>query len=182
MTSTMTQRHRRTSLLALIGLVALLGITPQLAIAKAQVPFYAELLGGGTGGPPPVLCGPALLCIATADSGHATHLGAVSDVGQVIVDLASQPGPTPDCHTNTRTALFTGANGDQLALALHGVSCDTGATSGITGISHDTYVVTGGTGRFSGATGSGTSTVYINGPAGTSLSVFSGTVSSPGSH
>jgi hypothetical protein len=176
----MTQGRRRTSLPALIGLLALLGVTPQLASAKSEVPFYAELLGGG--GPPPVLCGPALLCIAIADNGHATHLGRVSDVGQVIVDLASQPGPTPDCHTNTRTALFTGANGDQLALALHGVSCDTGATSGITGVSHDTYVVTGGTGRFSGATGQGTSTVYIYALEGRSVSVFSGTVSRPGSH
>jgi hypothetical protein len=74
---------------------------------------------------------------------------------------------------------MTGANGDQLELSLHGVSCDTGATTGITGISHDIYVVTGGTGRFSGATGQGTSTVYIYAMEGRSVSVFDGTVSRP---
>ena len=104
-----TPRRPRIALLIVLGLVGLLGLVPQLAVAKSQLPFHAELLGGGPGGPPPVLCGPALLCIAIADRGHATHLGTVSDVGQVIVDLASQPGPTPGCHTNTRTALFTGA-------------------------------------------------------------------------
>jgi hypothetical protein len=75
--------------------------------------------------------------------------------------------------------LLTAANGDQLALLMNGVSCDTGATSGITGISHDTWVVTGGTGRFSGATGSGTETVRINSPEATAWAVLSGSLSIP---
>jgi hypothetical protein len=171
------QHHALVAVVAFVGLIAFLAI-PQLVSAKSEVPFHATIVESG---PPPVLCGAALLCIGGEGSGQATHLGRVTEVGQVIVDLASQPGPTPDCHTNTRTVTLTAANGDQLTLGLTGISCDTGATSGITGISHDTWVVTGGTGRFSGATGSGTDTVSISALDGTSRTVFTGTLSMPGS-
>jgi hypothetical protein len=121
-------------------------------------------------------------CIAFVGSGQATHLGHTSETGQVVVDLLSQPpGPGLNCHNNTRTDTLSGADGDQLTLAITGVNCDTGATTGITGMSHDSYIVTGGTGRYSGATGSGTDTVYVDGPDGTATTVFSGSLSTPGS-
>jgi hypothetical protein len=46
------------------------------------------------------------------------------------------------------------------------------------------YVVTGGTGRFSGATGSGTETIHsdvTNPTAPTAVTDFDGTLSTPGS-
>jgi hypothetical protein len=172
-----THRRYRTTVVVLVGLLVLFGATTHVAAARSEVPFHTEMHESCPGCPPPFLCGPTLLCIATAGSGQATHLGQTSEVGQVIVDLASQPGPSPDYHTNTRTVTFTAANGDQLTLALSGISHDTGATSGVTGISNDTWVVTGGTGRFSGATGQGTDTTYIYALEGRSRTVFSGTLS-----
>ncbi len=45
----------------------------------------------------------------------------------------------------------------------------------------DAYVVTGGTGRYSGASGSGTDSASIDRASGNAVSTFSGTLSSPGS-
>ena len=164
--------------LVLVALLALLGAAPQRAAAMSQVPFKATLTETFA----VVACNePDQVCFSLVGSGQATHLGKTSATTQVIVDLLSAPGPTSDCHTNTRPVMtLTGANGDQVTLALSGVSCDTGATTGVTGMSHDTYVVTGGTGRYSGATGSGTATVSIYAAEGFSRIVFNGTLSTPG--
>ncbi|HEX6507678.1 MAG TPA: hypothetical protein VF221_08615, partial [Chloroflexota bacterium] len=59
-----------------------------------------------------------------------------------------------------------------------GINCSTGPTS-VTAV--DSYVVTGGTGRFSGASGSGTNTASINLASTTAVVTFEGTLSSPGS-
>jgi hypothetical protein len=169
-----TMGHTHRIIVVLVAVLALLGANPRLAAARSQVPFRAEMAESGVGFPPPTLCGPTLLCISGGGSGYATYLGKTSDVSLVVVDVSN-----PDCRANTRTVILTGARGDQISMALHGVSCRTGATSGITNISHDTYVVTGGTGRFSGATGQGTSTVYIYDFGRMSRSSFGGTVSAP---
>jgi hypothetical protein len=167
------QRHRR-AFLILVGLLVLVGATTQIATAQPAVPFHARLV---TINQQPAPCGETHVCIALNGSGVTTHLGKVSEVGQVEIDVASQPVPGQPCTTNVRTMLLTAANGDQLSLLITGVNCETGATTGITGISHDTWVVTGGTGRFSGATGSGTETVQINLPASTAWTTMSGTLS-----
>ena len=59
-----------------------------------------------------------------------------------------------------------------------GKSCSTGPTT-VTAV--DSYVVTGGTGRFSGASGSGTNTALVDLASGRSVITFIGTLSSPGS-
>ena len=168
----MFKSHRRhlSVVFVVAGLLVLLGATAQTAAAKQAVPFRAVLV---TINETPAPCGEMHLCIALDGNGIASHLGLVRETGQVEIDLASQSGP---CTNNVRTMLLTAANGDQLSLLITGVNCDTGATSGITGISHDTWVVTGGTGRFSGATGSGTETVYVNLPASTAWTYMTGTI------
>jgi hypothetical protein len=170
--------------LVVVALLALIVAVPEGASATSQVPFPATMAETFQG---PFTCGPSgtHICFDLVGSGQATHLGKAGEASHVDVDLTSNPAPGPGClgnnHTNTRMVTLTGANGDQITLGLTGRSCDTGATTGITGISRDTYVVTSGTGRYSGATGSGTDMVYINGPGGTSTTVFSGTLSTPGS-
>jgi hypothetical protein len=172
----MVHTHRIT--LALVALLGLLGAAPQRATATSQLPFKATITETSAVA---ACTDPDQVCFSLVGSGHTTHLGKTSATTQVIVDLLSAPGPTADCHTNTRPVMtLTGANGDQLTLALSGVSCDTGATTGVTGVSHDTYIVTGGTGRYSGATGSGTATVSIYAADGFSRIVFNGTLSIPG--
>lgn len=168
----LTSRLRqRTFILVLASLLALFGATTQLAAARQATPFHAVLV---TINQQPAPCGETHLCIALDGNGVASQIGRVHETGQVEIDLTSQSGP---CTNNVRTMLLTAANGDQLSLLITGVNCDTGATSGITGISHDTWVVTGGTGRFSGATGSGSETVYVSLPASTALTYMSGTLS-----
>jgi hypothetical protein len=163
--------------LAMVALLALTVAVPRGASATSQVPFQASIAETFTAGP----CG-TNACIAFVGSGQATHLGHTSETGQVVVDLSSHPpGPGLNCNNNTRTETLTGADGDQLTVAITGVNCDSGATTGITGMSHDSFIVTGGTGRYSGATGSGTDTVYVDGPDLTATTVFSGTLSTPGS-
>jgi len=79
------------------------------------------------------------------------------------------------------TAIFVGSNGtDSVFLAIsghaesaHGSKCVITSTG--------TYTVTGGTGAFANATGSGTITTEIDQCAGTALGIYTGTISRPNS-
>ncbi len=149
----------------------------QGALAKSGVPFHATMAETFKVVP----CGAKQVCITLVGSGQATTLGKTSEASHVVLNLLIHPGPTPDCHLNKRKATLSDASGDHITLTITGHSCETGATTVATGISRDSYVVTGGTGRYSGATGHGTDTVYIDNSTGTSATVFSGTLSTPGS-
>ena len=165
---------RRISL-AVVALLALMVGIPQHAAAKGLVPFRATMTETFVVVP----CDRNVLCAPITGSGQASHLGKTSEASEVFVDLLSNPAP--GCHNETRTVTLTGANGDQITLALTGQDCPTGATTGTTTTALDSWVVTGGTGRFSGATGSGTNMALIDGPDGTSVTTFRGTLSTPGS-
>jgi hypothetical protein len=166
--------------LAVVALLALTVAVPKGASAASQVPFQATMAETSQG---PFTCGPSgtHICFDVVGSGQATHLGEAGEASHVDVDLTSNPEPRPGCiantvHDDTRTVTLTAANGDTISLLLNGVGCNTGPT---TAMSLDTYVVMGGTGRYSGATGGGTDTVYIN-TDGRSTTIFSGTLSTPG--
>jgi hypothetical protein len=127
-----------------------------------------------------VPCDPGEICAPVTGSGQATHLGQTSEAGEVFVDLLNPPAP--GCKSETRSVTLTGANGDQITLALTGQSCVTGGPPGATtATAEDSWVVTGGTGRYSGATGSGANTAFIDGATFTAVTTFSGTLSTPGS-
>ena len=83
----------------------------------------------------------------------------------------------------TRTAIgtyeFTAANGDMLFAEFTGHATPT-ATPGVLYI-EETATITGGTGRFAGATGSFTTERWYDTIAGTTFGSFEGTISSPGS-
>jgi hypothetical protein len=88
---------------------------------------------------------------------------------------------SPTCVTFVEYTMFRAANGDTITAVQNGSACFTTPT---TVSATATYTVTGGTGRFSGATGSGTSTANLTavapgvmvGPA-----TYAGVLSSPGS-
>jgi hypothetical protein len=84
-------------------------------------------------------------------TGIATDLGASTNEGHILITGpdSSCPGGLANINTATRTA----ANGDVLTLTASDVSCPIGQLV-FQGTGH--WVVTGGTGRFSGATGQGT--------------------------
>jgi len=163
---------------AVAALCAVMVSVPQSAAAASLIPFRATVAETFTAGP----CSPTpSLCVTNTGSGQATHLGMVREFTVTVLDLASKPGPgcATDGHAETRMTTLTAANGDQITLAGTGYSCPTGPTT-LTAV--DSYVVTGGTGRFSGASGSGTVTGAIDLANGTAVDTFSGVLSKAGGH
>src|SRR5437773_259569 len=140
----MTMSNSGRIVVTLGALLALLTVAPQGVAAKSLVPFHATTHENVTVVP----CDPNFLCISIKGSGHATHFGKISESANYAIDLANPP--QPGCNNSTGTLTLTGANGDSISLALHGTGCFTSPT---TQIIVNTYVVTGGTGRFRGATG-----------------------------
>jgi hypothetical protein len=161
---------RRISLVV-VALMAGLVAVPLQASAASLVPFHATVAETFTA----AVCDPfPSLCVTIAGRGHATHLGRVREAATVVVDLASDPAP--GCHTETRKTTLTAADGDQIMLDATGQNCATGPTT-VTAV--DAYVVTGGTGRFSGATGSGTIIAKIDLASGRARVTFRGLLSGP---
>lgn len=165
--------------LAVVAAIAALAWTivrPQRAAATSQVPFHATI---SETYPPPAICSTSpdtLLCIAPTGSGQATHLGQTSESARIVEDLSKQI--SADCNSETRTTTLTGANGDQITMVATGFAC---ATSPTTVSARDVYTITGGTGRFTGATGMGADSVSIDRAARTATATYDGTLSAPGS-
>jgi len=125
-------------------------------------------------------------------SGNYSHLGSSTSVGTFVVDLATFGVPGPGCVDVLPSAsTTTAANGDDVTFDLgSGIQCffdSTGAVAtglafcgAATDIHTSTvvtdYDITGGDGRFDGASGSGTVSSAINhcGPNG---NTFTGTLS-----
>ena len=88
---------------------------------------------------------------ATADfSGHPSPLGAETGYDDLTFTLT---GPSTFTYTGTRT--FVAANGDKLFSNITGK----GTLTRTTATSTETDTITGGTGRFAGASGTYTNTV-----------------------
>jgi len=130
------------------------------AVAGRQVTFAGSATGSVVGVTP---VGSGLQLTINA-SGTANQLGHFDRVEQLLLD--------PATGAVSGTIVFTAANEDELHVTLAG-----GFVSPTTAI--DTYTVTGGTGRFAGATG-GADFEAVS-PDGVQVSVsFAGTVSAPG--
>ena len=88
--------------------------------------------------------------------------------------------PARQCDRRQRDYTLTGANGDTVILAM--VFQATSIPGGVT--FEGTYIVSGGTGRFAGAAGSGTlegSAVFFDESTGAGFFSVVGMISSPGS-
>jgi len=108
------------------------------------LPFHGTFTGHSSSAVDcPPACPPSTLTISGTVEGRATHLGSFSAAFVDVVNLATKTG--------TGTLDFTAANGDRL------LTTTTGGEDGFTepNISSVTQIatVTGGTGRFAGATG-----------------------------
>jgi hypothetical protein len=127
-------------------LLGLLLATAALALAADQVPFVATFTSSVPGGSLPSC--PALVPLATVGTGQATHLGLFT----ATEGLCLNPG-TGEFSSGHFT--LTAANGDTISGTSHGQLVPTGST---TATIYGVFVITGGTGRFSGATGGGVAT------------------------
>ena len=159
-----------------IVFTAMLMVSPGQALAGTLVSFSATYHEQVAFSP----CGPTVVCVHGRGVGLATHLGRSTDVNDAgTVDFATTPCAT----VQTPLATLIGANGDTITVSLSGTACPT-SVFGLDALS-GTYIVTGGTGRFAGASGGGT----LFGPSqvdtscfcrATTTLTFTGKVSSPG--
>ena len=151
---------------AILFVLIVLGAFPA-GFATNSRPFNGTMLGSG------------IATSATTNSITATvhlqHLGKSMLVGTTMVTGVSECGGFVGIEKDTITA----ANGDQVFVSGNGVSCP--VSSNWT-VFHDTvtFTVTGGTGRFAGSSGSGTTmtTIVITSPAGASTftAIIAGTI------
>ena len=149
-----------------VVVLALCGL-PAPAAAADQVPFTATgtaVITGVTHLPG------GLTQLDASVSGTATHLGNVTGPLTRIQDHQGNFGST---------AVFVGANGDSVFLTISGQFERSGGKCVLT--STGTYTVTGGTGAFANATGSGTITTEIDQCANTASGTYTGTISQPNS-
>lgn len=129
-----------------------------------EVPFKGELEGTVTATP----LSPGMANVLIDATGDGTQLGRFTLLGPHIVNFATRTG--------TGTFTFTAANGALLFASFTGQA--TGAPPVISIVEHAT--ITGGTGRFAGATGSFIARRLFDQPAGRTTGTFEGTISSPG--
>jgi hypothetical protein len=157
------KRFRVTAGLVL-AVVAALGLAGPAAAAE-QVPFKGRLEGDVTLTP-----APPLLLEDIEAMGTATQLGHFMLDVRLVVDPA------------TRTAVgvyeFTAANGDTQYAEFTGLATPT-EIPGVLYI-EETAVITGGTGRFAGATGSFIAKRWSDPTAGMTVGYLEGTISAPG--
>jgi hypothetical protein len=151
--------------LSLIAIVALVLALAAPAAASDMVTFRGRLAGTVTVTP----LDPPIASVLIEATGNATQLGSFTLEVPHLVNQAIRVGEG--------SYIFTAANGDTLTADFSGL-----ATLVAPGVltTHETAVITGGTGRFAGATGSFSAdrTFYV--ATGVTLGSFEGTVSSPG--
>jgi hypothetical protein len=153
--------------------VGLLVGTVLPAAAADQVPFRSTYSGAAVF--------TSQTTVSLIGRGQATYLGRSSNSGLVVI--AGSDSSCPGGVANTNTETFTAANGDTLEIVSTDVACPIpGATLRFHGTG--TWVVIGGSGRFTGASGSGTLDGISDFAAGTFQITLDGTISRPnsGSH
>jgi hypothetical protein len=112
---------------------------------SSQTPFTASYSGSATWTSP--------MTIALAGTGTATHMGRITNQGTVYLTNFNSACPDgPDGVASINVETLTAANGDTLTITSDDVACPTGPGL-YQGTGH--WTITGGTGRFTGATGGG---------------------------
>ncbi len=165
---TTTLKKLRTSLLVsplLLGiLTGLVYVAP--AAAKHPVPFKGSFQAVETY----EVDSPNLtLFVAGSGSGHATHLGRFSFAYEVAVSLVSGGGPA--------SIQLVAANGDIIFATGFGQGNPTETPNVVMVV--ETYTITGGTGRFEGASGSFIVTRQVNQVTGVTSGTFDGSILIP---
>jgi hypothetical protein len=152
-----------------IAFLALLALA-RPAAARDQVPFKGSVEATVVertfipGNPPHVF-------IRLEGTGHASHLGQFTFIAPHFIN--------PATGAVQGTYEFTAANGDMLFADFTAHATPIAGTTLM--VVEDSATITGGTGRFAGATGGFTAERVVDTAAGTTEGSFEGTVSSVGS-
>jgi uncharacterized membrane protein len=138
---------------AALGAALCLALAAPVAAANPARPFAGHDRVADTMLPPSDCPGGATWRYSAAGTGVFLHLGqsSVSVTHCTFVDMASGTG-----NFGPGTITITAANGDDLRLVHQGTFRLAMTPDGLTSVFDMTWVVAGGTGRFAGATGSGT--------------------------
>jgi hypothetical protein len=161
---------------ALVVLLLLALATP--ATAAVERPLSADLLGKFAFGECPAGAPTGARCLRDRVSGPISYLGQSTGDFEVVIDAAATGAD--GCAPTSKRGSFVAADGGRLDLVAHGRYCF--ATSATTYV----YTATGGSGRFAGATGTGSYVVppprTFNGTSGEGEEHLRGTIalSEPG--
>ncbi len=156
----------KTCIYGVLAAVFLTVTLPSTAAAKKEaVPFRGFIQGVETD-----VVQPPILSVDGSGTGIATQLGRFTVTYEVTVQLSDGSG--------IGSTQFIAANGDSIFTELIGLGTPTG-TPGINLIV-ELNTITGGTGRFAGATGSFTVERLVDLATGSTSGSFNGTISSPG--
>lgn len=138
-------------------------VAPALSSVSVETPFHGTLEATKTSFTP---LGPTTALFGSAGSGTATHLGRYTVAISLTVDFATLTG--------TEQLALTAANGDML----YATATTRGSPSadGLTLNVVETATITGGTGRFAGATGTYVVRCVVDQATGTSTGAFEGTI------
>ena len=139
-------KHLRSGILA-AGILALVLVSGTTGTASESRPFKATLVGHA--GPSPT-ADPCVLTNAEGGTGQARHLGTIDWTSSENVNFCSNPAGADV----EGVFVWTAANGDQLTGRYVTLAHPDFAGGVITFAG--TWEITGGTGRFEGATGGGT--------------------------
>jgi hypothetical protein len=148
-----------------LAVLSVLGLAGPAA-AGDQVPLRGRFDGTVTATP----INPPLFAILVEGEGHASHLGRFTVSVPHVVDRSTRLA--------SGTYVFTAANGDTLTADFTGQSFPTDTPGVLAIVEHAT--ITGGTGRFAGATGGFTVERRFDTAAGTTTAAIDGTISSGG--
>ena len=159
-------RHNSIARLAL-ALLAVLALAGPAAAERQgkQVPFRGRLEGLATATP----LTPPFVAVTLEGEGHATQLGHFDVSSSIVANEADG--------TAVGTYEFTAANGDTLTADY----TENITPTDVPGVFSDviTATITGGTGRFAGATGSFVSDRVADHVTGIVSDSFEGTISTP---
>jgi hypothetical protein len=136
-----------------------------------EVPFKGSLDGAFTFVPEPAPS--TFAAVRLEATGVSSHVGRFTLVAPHRVNLATVPAQ------GAGTFELIGANGDTVTGRLEGLGTLTAPPDGFTVV--ETYTITGGTGRFAGATGGFTAERSVNLTTLVTTGSFEGRISSPGS-
>ena len=136
------------------------------AAAEKQVPFKGRLEGVVSITP----IDAQFIFVRINGTGNATHLGLFTVDIPHLVDRQARTG--------IGTYAFTAANGDTLTADFTGLATPTVTPTVLSIV--EIAAITGGTGRFAGATGSFIVTRSFDFATGLTTGSFQGTISSPG--
>jgi hypothetical protein len=154
-----------------LAAAALLGFAAH-AEAGEQVPFKGSL--DGTVTITPIIDPVFDVHVEIDGTGNATHLGEFSV--SIPHDVDRRPPPNPSVAVGEY--VFTAANGDELYAEFSGEA--TVIVPGLLLSLVETATITGGTGRFAGASGGFICERLFDTAAGVTIGFFEGTISHPG--